>query len=104
MKVGERVDAIAAGHRGIDVKTMLRDAGYVVPQTSMANLPELPEPVRAQIAAVKEAQKAYALGGKTKVFVCKACGSRCSAQSRIEEATGQEFFACGSCDTVVEVL
>jgi predicted SprT family Zn-dependent metalloprotease len=104
MKVGEKADALAVMHRDVDVKTMLKDAGYVVPQTSMANLPELPEPVRAQFAAAKQAQKAYAIGAKTKVFTCKSCGERCSAQSRIEVASGQEAFICGACDTVAEVL
>lgn len=104
MKVGDKLDPMALGHRDIDVKTLLKEAGYVVPQVSMTKLPELPASVAAEIAAKKATRSQYSVGEKTKVFTCKACGARCSAAERTEVATGQRFYACGACDTVVEVL
>lgn len=104
MKAGDKLDPMAIGHRDIDVKTLLKEAGYVVPQVSMAKLPELPASVLAEIAAQKVAREQYSIGEKTKVFTCKTCGADCSAAERTEVATGQRFYACGACDTVEEVL
>ncbi len=96
MKVGDKIDPVALGHRDIDVKTMLKEAGYYTGQVSMAKLPTIPQEVQDAISAQTEARKAYGHTAKTMVFTCKACGAKCSAEVKVEGVSGP------SCESLAE--
>jgi hypothetical protein len=103
MKAGDKLDAQALGHTAIDIKGLLLEAGYVMPQGSIAKLPLLPGEVQAAIAALKSMQEAYETLDESKSFACPYCGTANGSMWRREVATGAEFLACGDCHTVVEV-
>ena len=103
MNVGDKLDPLALGHKAIDLKSLLLEAGYVMPQGSTAKLPRLPGEVEAQIAAIEEDQARYGYCEDSKSFKCQFCGTGCASAWRKEVATGAEFLACGDCNRVVEV-
>jgi len=103
MNIGDKLDAQALGHDGIDVKGLLLEAGYVMPQGSIAKLPRLPGEVEAKIAEIEAEREAYGTLDESKAFACQYCKESNGAAWRIEVATGTEFLACGCCHTVVEV-
>lgn len=103
MKIGDKLDPLTLGHRAIDLKSLLLEAGYVMPQGSTAKLPRLPGEVEAQIAAIEDDQARYGYCEDSKPFVCPFCGAGCASAWRKEVATGAEFLVCGDCNRVVEV-
>ena len=103
MNTGTRLDPVALGHEAIDIKSLIINAGYVMPQGSAAKLPRLPGEVEAQIAAIEESREAYTTLAETKAFTCPHCHEANYGQWRVEVATGDEFLACGNCHVVVEV-
>ena len=103
MQIGDKLDPLALGHKAIDLKSLLIDAGYVMPQGSTAKLPRLPGEVEAQIAAIEEDQARYGYCEDSKSFKCQFCGTGCASSWRKEVATEAEFLACGDCNRVVEV-
>lgn len=104
MKIGDSLDPVALGHSAIDIKTLLKDAGYVVPQGSVAKLPPLPPEVQSEINALKAEQEKYAhCLGDSEMFDCQFCKTKNVSEWRKEMATGVEFLTCGDCHKVVEV-
>lgn len=103
MEVGDKLDAQALGHTAIDVKGLLLEAGYVMPQGSIAKLPLLPGEVQAAIATLEAMREAYGTLDESKAFTCPHCGTSNSSAWRVELASGIEFLVCGECHTVVEV-
>lgn len=104
MKVGDKIDPIALGHNPIDIKGLLLEYGYVMPQGSVAKLPLLPGEVQAEITKLKELQEQYeTVGEDSKRFNCQFCETINVSNWRKEISTGIEFLSCGSCHTVVEV-
>lgn len=103
MKAGDRLDPVALGHDAIDVKGLLLEAGYVMPQGSIAKLPRLPGEVEAKIADMEASREQYATLDESKAFVCPFCKESNGAAWRKEVSTSQEFLACGCCHAVVEV-
>jgi hypothetical protein len=102
-EVGEKLDPMALGHRAIDLKGMLKTAGYVVPQSSAGELTKMPATVQAEVARVEELQKAYGRdAGKTVRFECPHCGEINSGNPRTDGVA--TFLVCGACDTMAEVL
>ena len=59
MKIGEKLDPLSLGHIAIDIKGLLLEHGYVMPQGSIAKLPLLPGEVQAEIARIKDSQEQY---------------------------------------------
>jgi predicted SprT family Zn-dependent metalloprotease len=103
MKVGDTLDAVALGHTAIDVKRMARDAGYVMPQGSVAKLGKVPPEVAAEVAKLEAEREQYERSGDVAVFDCQHCEEHNSSEWRRDVATGQEFLACGVCNRVVKV-
>lgn len=103
MNIGDKLDPQALGHTAIDIKGLLLEHGYVMPQGSIAKLPILPGEVRAAIDALEAMREAYETLNDGKAFVCSHCGTANSSAWRKEKATAAEFLACGECHTVVEV-
>ena len=103
MNTGDKLDAQALGHTAIDIKGLLLEHGYVMPQGSIAKLPILPGEVRAAIDALEALRDAYETLDESKAFACPHCGTANSSAWRKEKATAAEFLACGECHTVVEV-
>ena len=103
MNVGEKLDPVAIGHTAIDIKGLLLEAGYVMPQGSIAKLPRMPGEVEAKITEMKSMQEKYETLEETASFQCSFCGTNNSGAWRKEVATGQEFLVCGDCHTVTEV-
>lgn len=103
MNIGDKLDPVAIGHTAIDIKGLLLEAGYVMPQGSIAKLPRLPGEVEARITEMKDAQEQFETLDETKAFTCSFCGTGNSSSWRKEVATGQEFLVCGECHSVVEV-
>jgi L-serine deaminase len=102
-KIGDQLDPMELGHRAIDLKKMLKDAGYVVPQSSAGELAKMPAAVQAQAASIEEAQKKYGRDAdKTVRFKCPYCGEINSGNPRTDGV--DTFLVCGACDTVAEVL
>lgn len=105
MKAGEKLDPVALGHRAVDIKTALKDAGYVVPQSSAGELAKMPAVALAEVARQEAAHEKYGRDeGKTVRFECKFCGAVNSGNPRVDASDGTTFLVCGACDTVVEVL
>ena len=103
MQVGDKLDPVSLGHIAIDIKGLLLEAGYVMPQGSVAKLPRLPGEVEAKITMIKAEQEKYATLEETKRFDCPFCSTGNSSSWRKEVATGTEFLVCGDCNKVVEV-
>jgi hypothetical protein len=103
MNIGDKLDAQALGHTAIDIKGLLLEHGYVMPQGSSAKLPLLPPEVQAAIAALEVEREKYGTLDESKAFVCPYCEESNGAAWRVEVATGTEFLACGCCHAVVEV-
>lgn len=103
MNVGDKLDPVALGHDAIDVKGLLLEYGYVMPQGSIAKLPQLPGEVQAKIAEMEALKEQYETLDESKSFACPYCKESNGAAWRKEVATSQEFLACGCCHTVVEV-
>jgi hypothetical protein len=103
MNVGDKMDARSLGHEGVDLKSLLLAAGYVMPQGSSSKLPLLPPEVQAEIASLEAEREKYGTLDETKAFACPYCGTANGSAWRVEVATGAEFVACGECHTVVEV-
>jgi len=103
MNIGDKLDPVAIGHTAIDIKGLLIEAGYVMPQGSIAKLPRLPGEVEARITEMKAAQEKFETLDETKAFHCAHCSTNNSGAWRKETATGQEFLVCGECHTVTEV-
>lgn len=103
MNIGDKLDPGSLGHEGIDLKSLLLAAGYVMPQGSVAKLPRLPGEVEAQIAAMEADKERYGTLADSKAFGCQFCQTNNNSAWRVEVATGQEFLACGDCHRVVEV-
>jgi len=103
MNIGDKLDPRVLGHDPLDLKTLLQNAGYVMPQGSVAKLPRIPGEVQAQITLLEDEQCKYAALDDTKQFTCQFCNENNGSTWRKEVATGQEFLACGCCHAVVEV-
>jgi hypothetical protein len=103
MIVGDLLDPKVLGYDAIDLKTLLQEAGYVMPQGSVAKLPRIPGEVQAQIDAIKADREAYADLEEHETFFCPYCNENNGSSWRKEVATGIEFLACGNCYKVVEV-
>ena len=103
MKTGEILNPIETGNSAIDIKTILKECGYVVPQTSADNFSKIPADVGLKIAEYKAAQSKYETQKETAIFTCKYCKEINSANYKKEVATGSIFLVCGNCNTVVEV-
>ena len=103
MKVGDILNPIETGSQAIDLKTILRECGYVVPQTSADNFSKIPADVGLKIAEYKAAQSKYETQKETVIFKCEYCKELNSASYKKEVATGSIFLVCGECNTVVEV-
>ena len=103
MKAGDVLNPIETGNQAIDVKTILKECGFVVPQTSVDNFNKIPAEAELKIAECKVAQSKYEMQKETAVFTCKYCGERNSANYKKEVETGDIFLVCGNCNTVVEV-
>lgn len=103
MKPGDTLDPVAIGHRAIDIKGMMREHGYNVPQVSIAKIAVIPPDVQAEVVAIKKAQERYFYLNEVVVFECKRCGEKVSASWKRDMTDGTEFIVCGSCDMVAEV-
>jgi hypothetical protein len=103
MEAGTKLDPVALGHDGIDVKGLLLEAGYVMPQGSITKLPRLPGEVEAKIAEIEALREQYETLEDSKAFVCPYCKESNGAAWRKEVSTAVEFLACGCCHSVVEV-
>lgn len=103
MKIGDKLDALTLGHAAIDVKSLLKEAGYVVPQGSVARFPEMPPIVSGEIAAIKKQQERYTTLDKHAEFECPDCKEHNGSMWRMDMADGTVFLACGACHRVVEV-
>jgi len=103
MNVGDKLDPVALGHNGIDIKGLLLEHGYAMPQGSIAKLPLLPGEVQAAIANIEALREAYTTLDESKAFKCQFCNEQNGSAWRVEVATGSEFVACGECHIVVEV-
>ena len=103
MKIGEKLNPIEIGSQAIDVKTILRECGYVAPQTSADNFTKIPADVELKIAEYKAIQSKYEIQKETAIFKCEYCKELNSASYKKEVATGDLFLVCGNCDKVVEV-
>lgn len=105
MKVGEVLDAVALGHAAIDVKGMLKEAGYLMPQGSVAKLAKIPPEVQAEVARLEAEQERYERLPESETFDCPYCEGEehNSSQWRRDAETGEEFLACGVCNRVVKV-
>jgi len=103
MKIGDSLDPIIIGHSMIDTKTLLKEAGYIVPQGSVAKLPTIPADVQKQIDELKQAQEKYSTCQESGYFTCTFCGARNYTNWRKEVDTGIEFLVCGDCHKVAEV-
>lgn len=103
MEVGTVLDEIALGNRQIDVKGLLLEYGYVMPQGSVAKLPKLPGEVEAEITRQHALQEQYETLDEGSVFDCQFCQTKNSSNWRKEVSTGISFLACGECNKVVEV-
>ena len=103
MKIGEKLDALELGHDPIDIKGLLINSGYVIPQGSAAKLPPLPLDIQAEIERIKKSQDQYETISESKRFECKSCNTVNVSNYRKEVATGTIFLVCGECQTVAEV-
>lgn len=103
MKPGDTLDPVALGHRSVDIKGIMREHGYNVPQVSIAKIQAIPDDVQTEIAAIKKLQERYFYLNEVVVFTCKTCGEKISASWKRDMEDGTEFLVCGSCDTVAEV-
>jgi len=103
MNVGDKLDPRSLGHDAIDLKGLLQEAGYIMPQGSVAKLPRIPGEVEAQIAVLETDREQYISLEETHSFVCLYCGDANSTMWRKEVSTGQEFVACGTCHKIAEV-
>jgi len=103
MNVGDKLDPIAIGNSGIDIKGILLAHGYVMPQGSVAKLPLLPPEVQLEINRQKASQEAYEALDETAAYTCQFCGDSCSSAWKKVVATSEAILVCGSCNTVVEV-
>lgn len=103
MKVGNKLDALSLGHNPIDIKGLLLEHGYVMPQGSIAKLPLLPGEVQAAIAQIQNLQEQYTTLQESKRFDCQFCATTNISNWRKEVSSGIEFLACGECHTIVEV-
>jgi hypothetical protein len=103
MKIGEKLDPLSLGHIAIDIKGLLLEHGYVMPQGSIAKLPLLPGEVQAEIARIKDSQEQYETIDESKRFECTACNTVNVSNWRKEVSTGTIFLVCGECQTVAEV-
>lgn len=103
MNIGDKLDPQALGHNAIDIKGLLLEHGYVMPQGSIAKLPLLPGEVQAAIANLEALREAYLTIDESKTFTCEFCSTLNSSSWRKEVSTGQEFLCCGECHSIVEV-
>lgn len=103
MEIGTKLDPIALGFQAIDIKGLIQECGYVMPQGSVAKLPKLPAEVEVEIAKQKASQEAYETLEDFKVFHCPYCDTKNISNWKKEVATGTEFLVCGNCNSVVEV-
>lgn len=104
MKVGDYLDPIALGYMAIDVKTIMKNLGYVVPQSSAAGLTKLPSEVQSEMERQIALQTQYKNIGEPKEFICPHCKERNFSDMREETDSKTKFFVCGSCNKVTEVL
>ena len=103
MKIGDKLDPLSLGHIAIDIKGLLLEHGYVMPQGSIAKLPMLPGEVQAEITRIKASQEQYESTDESKAFICSFCNTANSSVWRREVSTGTIFLVCGECNVVVEV-
>lgn len=105
MQIGDTLDAVALGHAAIDVKGMLKEAGYLMPQGSVAKLARIPPEVQAEVARLEAEQARYERLADVETFDCQFCEGEehNSSQWRRDADTGEEFLACGVCNRVVKV-
>jgi predicted RNA-binding Zn-ribbon protein involved in translation (DUF1610 family) len=103
MNKGDVIDPIALGHQAIDVKGLLVQLGYVVPQASIAKLTKIPAEVEAQVEALVASRELYETQQESVEFLCEYCGEKNSSNYKKEKSTGTVFLVCGSCNKVVEV-
>jgi hypothetical protein len=119
MQTGDRLDPVALGHNAIDVKGLLLEYGYVMPQGSIAKLPQLSGEVQAAITAIEALREQYGTLDESKAFDCPfhemsyidengnpavmVTPVRNYGSWRKEVSSGIEFLACGECHRVVEV-
>jgi hypothetical protein len=103
MQTGDQLDPVALGHNAIDVKGLLLEYGYVMPQGSIAKLPQLPGEVQAAITAIEALREQYETLDDPRPFICQHCDAHNHGMWRKEVSSGTEFLACGECHRVVEV-
>ena len=103
MVKGDKLNPVEIGHQDIDIKTLLKDAGYIVPQTSAGKLTKIPSDVQLQIEELEQARENYETLEETANFKCPYCGEKNSGHYKKEISTGTVFLICGNCNTVVEV-
>jgi hypothetical protein len=119
MTVGDKLDPVALGHTAIDTKGLLLEHGYVMPQGSIAKLPQLPGEVQAAITAIEVLREQYETLDESKAFDCPfhktsyvdKDGDTIAVEMpvrnygmwRKEVSSGIEFLVCGECHRVVEV-
>lgn len=103
MKIGDKLDPLSLGHIAIDIKGLLLEHGYVMPQGSIAKLPLLPGEVQAEITRIKDSQEQYETIDESKRFECISCNTVNVSNWRKEVSTGIIFLVCGECQTVAEV-
>ena len=103
MKIGDKLDALELGFNAIDLKTILKDTGYVVPQSSADNFTKIPIEVEQKILDIKKAQLKYEVIEETASFECQFCKEKNSTNYRKEKETETVFLVCGNCNIVAEV-
>lgn len=101
MKVGKYVDPLKSGNSAIDIKGMMKQAGYIVSQGAIDSLKEIPMEIKTEIANIEKDQVTIERLKESKEFICPYCKEKNISDWR-KDADG-EFLICGACNLVVEV-
>ena len=102
MKVGETINPLYVGHSPIDVKGMLKEAGYITPQGTVSELKEIPADIKAKIEEIEKKQDVYKRG-EFKQFTCSFCKTINGSEYITDTVNAVTFLACGACNKIVEV-
>lgn len=101
MKVGDYVNPLISGNKAIDVKGMMKDAGYITGQGSIDSLKQIPVEVDTEIKRIQKDQEDIERLSEIARFTCPACGEINVSNWRKDK--DGEFLICGACDKVTEV-